>query len=91
MRCDWLVDATGRSAALARQHGAGRVQHDALVAFHARFAAGRAGDRDARTVIEAAPGGWWYTALVRAASGGGRGSPTRTWRTAPRCSPKPAS
>jgi flavin-dependent dehydrogenase len=64
VRCDWLVDATGRSAALARQHGAGRVQHDALVAFYARFAPARAGDRDARTMIESAPGGWWYTALV---------------------------
>jgi len=62
--CDWLVDATGRSAAIARQHGARRVHADALVAFHARFTAGREGDRDARTMIESAPDGWWYTALV---------------------------
>lgn len=62
--CGWLVDATGRSAALARQHGAARVHADGLVAFYARFAAGREGDRDARTLIESAPGGWWYTALV---------------------------
>ncbi|MBV9775001.1 MAG: NAD(P)/FAD-dependent oxidoreductase [Gemmatimonadetes bacterium] len=64
VRCDWLVDATGRSAALARQHGAARVQHDALVAFFARFSPAREGDRDARTLIESAPEGWWYTALV---------------------------
>jgi 2-polyprenyl-6-methoxyphenol hydroxylase-like FAD-dependent oxidoreductase len=62
--CDWLVDATGRSAALARQHGAQRMHADGLVAFYARFAAGREGDRDARTMVESAPGGWWYTALV---------------------------
>jgi flavin-dependent dehydrogenase len=64
VRCDWLVDATGRSAALARQNGAARTQHDGLVAFFARFAPEREGDRDARTLIESAPGGWWYTALV---------------------------
>jgi flavin-dependent dehydrogenase len=62
--CDWLVDATGRSAAIARQQGAARVHDDALVAFYARFRASREGDRDARTMIESAPGGWWYTALV---------------------------
>ncbi|HEU0051974.1 MAG TPA: NAD(P)/FAD-dependent oxidoreductase [Longimicrobium sp.] len=63
-RCDWLVDATGRSAALAREHGAARVRHDGLVAFFARFRPAREGDRDARTLIESAPDGWWYTALV---------------------------
>lgn len=61
---EWLADATGRSAAVARQHGAARVQDDALVAFYARFRPAREGDRDARTMIESAPGGWWYTALV---------------------------
>lgn len=62
--CDWLVDATGRSAAIARHHGAERVHADGLVAFYARFNAGREGDRDARTMVESAPGGWWYTALL---------------------------
>jgi 2-polyprenyl-6-methoxyphenol hydroxylase-like FAD-dependent oxidoreductase len=40
------------------------VHADGLVAFYARFRAGREGDRDARTLVESAPGGWWYTALV---------------------------
>ena len=63
--CAWLVDATGRRAALARRHGAARVQDDALVAFFARFRAPDASaDRDARTMVEAAPDGWWYTARV---------------------------
>jgi len=62
--CEWLVDATGRSSALARQHGAVRVHADRLVAFNARFTAAREGDRDTRTMVESAPGGWWYTALV---------------------------
>jgi flavin-dependent dehydrogenase len=64
VRCGWLVDATGRSAAVARQQGAARLDDDALVAIVARFRAAREGDRDARTMIESAPGGWWYTALV---------------------------
>ncbi|MBB4635043.1 NAD(P)/FAD-dependent oxidoreductase [Longimicrobium terrae] len=62
--CDWLVDATGRSAAIARQHGAARMHSDGLVAFYARFTPDRPGDRDARTMIESTPDGWWYTALV---------------------------
>jgi flavin-dependent dehydrogenase len=64
VRCDWLVDATGRRAAVARRQGAARLSDDALVAFHARFRPAREGDRDGRTLIEAVPDGWWYTALV---------------------------
>jgi flavin-dependent dehydrogenase len=61
----WLVDATGRRAGIARRHGAERIQDDALVAFFARFRApDAAADRDARTLVEAAPDGWWYTARV---------------------------
>ena len=63
-RCGWLVDATGRRAAVARRAGAARLHDDALVAFHARFRPAREGDRDGRTLVEAAPDGWWYTALV---------------------------
>jgi flavin-dependent dehydrogenase len=40
------------------------VQHDSLVAFYARLRPAEPGDRDARTLIEAVPDGWWYTALV---------------------------
>lgn len=65
--CRWLIDAAGRRAAVARSRGACRRHDDRLVAFFMVFAAGDAvpeGDRDARTLIEAAPDGWWYTALV---------------------------
>lgn len=64
VRCGWIVDATGRRCAVARRHGAARLHDDALVAFHARFRPSDDGDRDARTMIEAEPDGWWYTALV---------------------------
>ncbi|HEX2081142.1 MAG TPA: tryptophan 7-halogenase [Longimicrobium sp.] len=62
--CGWVVDATGRRSAIARRHGAARVAADGLVAFFTRFRPAEAGDRDARTLIEAVPDGWWYTALV---------------------------
>jgi flavin-dependent dehydrogenase len=63
--CAWVADATGRRAMIARRHGAERIQDDALVAFFARFRApDAAADRDARTMVEAAPDGWWYSARV---------------------------
>jgi flavin-dependent dehydrogenase len=66
VHADWLVDATGRRSAVARRMGAKRVQEDSLVAFYAVFgrteSTGR--DQDSRTFVEAAPDGWWYTALV---------------------------
>lgn len=62
--CDWLIDATGRRSAVARRVGASRLRDDILVAFYACFRATVATDRDSRTVVESAPDGWWYTALV---------------------------
>ena len=62
--CGWMVDATGRSAAVARRHGGARVRHDRLVAVHARFRPLAGADEDGRTLVEAAPGGWWYAARL---------------------------
>ena len=61
--CDWIVDATGRRAAIARSQGAQRHRSDRLVALYAAVATG-AGDRDTRTRLEATPSGWWYSARV---------------------------
>jgi flavin-dependent dehydrogenase len=68
-RCRWLVDASGRRCVVARREGARRRADDALTAVYALFgqadeAAGA--DQDSRTLIEAAPDGWWYTALLPA-------------------------
>lgn len=66
-RCRWLVDATGRRSALARRQGARLRQDDRLIAFFALFSqpdAASAPDEDSRTLIEATPDGWWYTALL---------------------------
>jgi flavin-dependent dehydrogenase len=56
----WLVDATGRRAHLARHLGVERHRDAGLVAVY------RIGVNDRprldRTMIEAAPNGWWYAA-----------------------------
>lgn len=58
-----VVDATGRAAAIARGFGARHARADRLVAVYARVVTPPA-DVDARTRVEAAPGGWWYSALA---------------------------
>lgn len=55
----FVIDATGRSAAVSRQLGAGRTAADRQVAIVAAFA--DAGDGFHGTSIEAVPMGWWYT------------------------------
>lgn len=63
----WLIDATGRRAALARQLGAGRLRDDRLIAIFARISVTDGPMADPgfdRTVIEAVPEGWWYAARL---------------------------
>ena len=70
-----VVDATGRTARVARALGANRVQFDRLVCVARVFAIGSAPPGD--TFIEAAPDGWWYA------------SPLPDQRRISRCSPTP--
>ncbi|MFJ4978191.1 tryptophan 7-halogenase [Streptomyces coeruleorubidus] len=69
VRCDWVVDATGRRAVIGRRRGRRRKQ-DRLVALFALFGrrlpGHRTEDAELRTLVEAVPGGWWYTAKVPA-------------------------
>jgi flavin-dependent dehydrogenase len=58
---DFLIDATGRRAALARRLGARIVRDDTLLAHV--FFIDRETD-DTYTTIEAAEDGWWYRAPV---------------------------
>lgn len=65
--CDWLIDATGRRSAVARREGIRHCQDDKLIAFFALFCQSGSvaqADEDSRTLIEAVPDGWWYTALL---------------------------
>ena len=64
LRTAWLIDATGRRAAVARRAGAARHRDDALVAFYTRFRTQTSTDLDGRTAVESVPDGWWYTARV---------------------------
>jgi flavin-dependent dehydrogenase len=64
MQARWLIDASGRSASLARALGAQRIAHDRLLAFHQRLIGGAATDRDGRTWVEAVANGWWYSVLL---------------------------
>lgn len=57
-----LVDATGRGASVARQLGVELLRFDRLVGSMAILDAGSMLDRD--TLVEAAPNGWWYSALL---------------------------
>ncbi|KAJ6594996.1 hypothetical protein DFH09DRAFT_1135968 [Mycena vulgaris] len=62
----WLVDASGRRASAARLLGLKTRKLDDLLAVYALFSstAGTTDDQDTRTLIEACPQGWWYSALL---------------------------
>jgi flavin-dependent dehydrogenase len=60
----WVVDASGRRAAVARRLGTTRLVLDQLVSLNMVIPSGEKTERDNRTFIEARPDGWWYCALV---------------------------
>ncbi len=62
---DFLVDATGRRASLARRLGAHRVSYDKLVGLASQLKpTNGSGMTDTFTLVEAVPSGWWYSALL---------------------------
>jgi flavin-dependent dehydrogenase len=70
IRSRFLVDATGRAAALARRQGAKRLDADRLVGLAGVLGARPdasdrfAGSGDCATLVEACADGWWYSALL---------------------------
>jgi flavin-dependent dehydrogenase len=58
--CDWIVDATGRRADVARLLGVARRRHDRQVALVGWLAAERPDDVDATLTVETTAHGWWY-------------------------------
>lgn len=59
----WLVEATGRSASIARQLGVPRIRDEGLIAL-CGLGLPRRGERFDRTLIEAVAEGWWFGAVV---------------------------
>lgn len=63
MEADFVVDATGRPARLARQIGASHIQYDKLIAVVTEMKSSSiTAQQDAFTTVEAVASGWWYSA-----------------------------
>ncbi|NUK51099.1 NAD(P)/FAD-dependent oxidoreductase [Streptomyces lunaelactis] len=63
VHCDWLVDATGRSRAIASRCRARHRTRDRLVATHVRLGAGTGAD-ETSSLVESSEDGWWYTTVL---------------------------
>jgi flavin-dependent dehydrogenase len=65
-RSDFVVDATGRSARLARSMGARRFVYDQLIAVAGFFDehASAPAEEDSFTLVEAVSSGWWYSSRL---------------------------
>jgi len=63
VKTQWLVDATGRGATVARRLGAKLVQDQRLTALYG-WCRTSSSDRDGRSLVEAVEDGWWYTAKL---------------------------
>jgi len=61
VRCRWVIDATGRAAAIAVRCGARRRVRDRLTALYVPLEADPL-DTDRRSLVESDEDGWWYTA-----------------------------
>lgn len=60
----FVVDATGRAATFARQHGASRLQIDRLASVCALTTLPPQVAIDTCTLVEACAAGWWYSARL---------------------------
>lgn len=65
VEADFVIDATGRSARVARQFGARRFRYDRLVGAAVLFACNAGGGiKENVTLVEAVASGWWYSARL---------------------------
>jgi flavin-dependent dehydrogenase len=63
LEADFVADATGRSASVARRLGARRLRYDRLVGVAALLRSPTP-TIDTYTLVEAVSSGWWYSALL---------------------------
>lgn len=64
VRCDSVIDCTGRRACFARAQSVQRVVVDKQVAVVSVLSGIAADDDDLTTTIETAPKGWWYSTRI---------------------------
>ncbi|HEX8149855.1 MAG TPA: tryptophan 7-halogenase [Pyrinomonadaceae bacterium] len=65
VEAEFVLDATGRAARVARRAGARRVRHDRLIGAALLFESGEGGGiKEGVTLVEAAAAGWWYSARL---------------------------
>jgi len=63
LEADFVVDATGRPARVARRFGARQLRYDRLIGAALLLKAPEGtGIKDSFTLVEAVPSGWWYSA-----------------------------
>lgn len=60
LRARWLVDASGRRAICAQRIGIRRIYDEPLMALYASGPS----PFEARSMVEAVPFGWWYSAVL---------------------------
>jgi flavin-dependent dehydrogenase len=65
LTCDFIVDASGRRAALARTLGATSVRYDRLIGMTGLVSIPRGHWEGPYLLLEAAPTGWWYSTMLR--------------------------
>jgi len=61
--CDWIIDASGRRAEVARRLGIRRRRFDRQFAI-VGWLQTEADDEDATLTVESGAGGWWYTSRL---------------------------
>lgn len=65
MEADFVVDATGRPALLARQFGARQIRYDRLIGVALLMTpCDGGGIKESMTLVEAVASGWWYSARL---------------------------
>ena len=62
-QASWLIDATGRSAVVARRLGAQKAPIDRQLAAYV-WLSPQLGDVDNTTRVKSVPDGWWYTSRL---------------------------
>lgn len=73
----YLIDSTGRQAAIARGQSARCIAYDRLVGISGVYETQEPDKGGTLTMIEAVPSGWWYAAQIPQVATGGLGKGER--------------